>query len=71
MELTADQYKTVSEILGNISVAWFTAGIVSPFFFENTDLTNLVLYLILGISMFIFFGIYSIYYAGKIRKRLI
>lgn len=68
MGLSSEQYKAVSEILGNISVAWFATGIVSTLFFNQNEISNFVLYLILGISMFGFFGIFSIYYAGKIKK---
>lgn len=68
MKLLKEQYKTVSEILGNISVAWFTAGIVSPFFLNQAEYSNFVLYLTLGLSMFGCFSIVSVYFSGKAKK---
>lgn len=65
MKLSPPQYKSISEILGNIAVAWFTAGIVSPLFIDKNELNFLVLYLILGLSMFSLFSIFSVIYAGK------
>lgn len=69
VKLSSEQYKTVSEILGNISVAWFTAGIVSPLFFTQGQLSRLVLYLVTGLSMFGFFVIASLYFSGKIIRQ--
>lgn len=45
--LTASQLKALSEFLNTIAAAWFTAGVISPFFLKPEDFSRA---LILGFA---------------------
>lgn len=45
------QRKSLSEFFNTIAAAWFTAGIISPFFTKPKTLPELLLFVILGIFM--------------------
>lgn len=50
MTLTVGQRKQFAEIVGNIAVAWFAAGIISPLFSKQSGI-EAFLYVMLGMSM--------------------
>ena len=47
--LSNKQLERASEILGNISVAWFSAGAISPLFIGSRNIADLLFSL--GVSM--------------------
>lgn len=49
--LTASQYKALSEFLNTIAAAWFTAGVISPFFIRPESLISAI---ILGVIALMF-----------------
>jgi hypothetical protein len=53
MNLSKDQKKSLSEIFGNISVAWFTAAFISPIFFNFKISENTLLSILMSAIMFI------------------
>lgn len=50
-KLSKGQLKAASEIFGNISVAWFTAGVISPLFIFQDNLLKHLLTFIAGIPI--------------------
>ena len=48
------QLKAASEILGNIAVTWFAAGIVGPIFSKGVFSINFLLSFILAIFFIVF-----------------
>jgi len=55
VRLNRDQRKQIAEILGNISVAWFTAGIIAPFFIQQKDFVVLFINFMVGLFFSIVF----------------
>lgn len=55
IKLDAGQRKAASEITGNVSVAWFTAGVISPFFVQPKNLSDFIAFLTFGSTMAAFF----------------
>ena len=51
LDLTPSQYKALSEFLNTIAAAWFTAGVISPFFIKPESLISAV---ILGLIAMMF-----------------
>lgn len=47
--LSSNQKQLLAEVFGNIAVAWFTAGVISPVFLENIFPTKLLFSVGLGI----------------------
>jgi hypothetical protein len=60
VKLNRDQRKQIAEILGNISVAWFTAGIISQLFFEWKNVFKNLSIFLFSFIMFIAFFIASL-----------
>ena len=54
--LNFEQLKRTSEILGNMAVAWFTVGVVSPLFAGPKEPVEIVSPLVVGFSMTVFFA---------------
>lgn len=61
MKLSKDQRRRISEILGNISVAWFTTGVIVPLFIQRTNLLEIILPAVGGVVAALFFVILSLY----------
>ena len=61
------QLKTLSEIVGNISVAWFAGGVVTPVFIGTFDLTKIFIYQTLGIFMSVTFSSLSLYIIRNVK----
>lgn len=68
MRLSAGQEKAGSEILGNISVAWFTASVVAPFFLPGVSLEETAAKIFAGLVLSVFFAIISLMLVRNIKK---
>lgn len=68
MRLNPDQRKQIAEIFGNISVAWFSGGIIAPFFFRNQTIQEFAINFIIGLFIGLFFVSMSLQYLKKKRK---
>lgn len=60
LSLNLSQLNRASEVLGNISVAWFTAGVISPLFVRPKSIPELVSLFVLSIVMAGLFFIWSL-----------
>lgn len=49
--LTHAQLKTLSEFASTVAAAWFTAGIISPFFIKPQSLFEIITYPVIGLLM--------------------
>lgn len=49
--LTHSQLKILSEFASTIAAAWFTAGIISPFFIKPQSLVELITFPTIGLLM--------------------
>lgn len=67
-KLNSRQLDRTSEILGNVSVAWFTVGVISPVFIKPKSIIDLVFFIFLGIVVGGFFFLISILLAGEIKR---
>lgn len=50
-KFSVGQRKVASEILGNIAVAWFTAGVISPFFTKPQELFDFLFAFVVSLVM--------------------
>lgn len=57
--LSRGQLERASEILGNLAVAWFSAGIISPLFIYPKDILVFILNFGVSLIMATFFAIWS------------
>lgn len=67
MVFRQSQLNRVSEIAGNVSVAWFTAGIISPLFTRQSSLENLLFTSGLSLAMTFVFFMISLDLAGRVK----
>lgn len=58
--LNLHQRQALSQIIGNISAAWFSAGIISPIFIKIESLSKLLFSVITTIIMAIAFAAGSV-----------
>lgn len=58
--LNNSQLSRLSEILENIAVAWFSAGVISPLFLKPSNLGEFLIFLLSGLGMAAVFGVTSI-----------
>lgn len=63
--LSKGQIERASEIFGNVSVAWFSAGAISPLFSDPQNLIDTLLRFMVAISFAGFFFIFSLKLAKK------
>ncbi len=68
MKLSAGQEKAGSEILGNISVAWFTASAVAPFFLPRVNLEEMAARIFAGLVLSVIFAIISLLLVKDIKQ---
>ena len=61
MRLSIGQSKAGSEILGNMSVAWFSASIIAPFFLPRVSFEDIGIKILLGVVVAIFFATVSLW----------
>ncbi len=67
MKLSTGQEKAGSEISGNISVAWFTASVIAPFFLPQISLEEISLKIIIGLVLSVVFAIISLVMVRNIK----
>lgn len=55
-KLNKDQRRHLSDYLNGLSIAWFSAGVISPFFVKVDDILKLVIQVVgsVGASIFLF-----------------
>jgi len=66
--LSAGQLKAASEILGNIAVAWFTIGVISPLLLGTKNSSEFILFLGFGLTMSGLFTIFSLLLVRSIKR---
>lgn len=65
--LSAAQMDRTSEILGNISVTWFSAGVISPVFVKPKDVIEFISLFLLSLIMSGLFFVWSLSIAKEIK----
>jgi hypothetical protein len=68
VKLSKGQIYRTSEITGNIAVAWFTAGAITPLFSEQSTLFDFLIRFGVSLLMFISFFVLSISLSRKVEK---
>lgn len=68
-KLTSDQWKLGSEIIGNMSVAWFGTGVVAPLFVTNANPLRLVYTIFAGLLMSVVFFSLALFLVRKSARR--
>jgi hypothetical protein len=66
-KLSIGQLKRISEILGNISVAWFSAGVIAPLFARSKNWREVMLTIFLSLSMATSFFVWSLFLEGRTK----
>lgn len=64
--LTDSRRKRISEVLGNISVGWFAAGIIAPIFLRNKIISEFFISFLFGFFPFLLFLYLSLKYESEI-----
>lgn len=59
MHLSTGQLNRISEILGNLAVAWFSGGIISPLLSKSQDFIEIIKLVLFGLLMAVIFSIVS------------
>jgi hypothetical protein len=67
-KLSSGQLRAGSEIAGNIAVAWFSAGVISPLFIRPKDIPELSVLLGIGLVMAGLFTGSSLYLVRGIKS---
>jgi len=67
MNLNKSQLERTSEILGNITVAWFSAGVITPLFVRPKNLMEFIVLFSVGLLMASLFYFVSIYLVRRIK----
>lgn len=62
------EFRQAAEILGNVSVAWFTAGVIVPLFSPIISLTDFISRLVASLTLagFSFYGSLELARRGKL-----
>lgn len=68
LNLSNKQRDRLSEILGNIAVAWFTAGVVSPLFIHPNSVIDFLQSLGISLIMTIAFLVGSLWLIIRVKK---
>ena len=66
-KLSAGQKKVAAEITGNIAVAWFTAGVISPFFTQPKNFLVFVFTFAIALFMTGVFSVIALDFVQKIK----
>ena len=66
--LSNGQNKALSEISGNVAVAWFAAGVVAPILVKQENFTGFALKGLISLSLATVFAFGSVYLARKIKQ---
>ncbi|PIQ72672.1 hypothetical protein COY13_03985 [Candidatus Roizmanbacteria bacterium CG_4_10_14_0_2_um_filter_36_35] len=67
-KLSSTQLNRVSEITGNISVAWFSGGIITPLIARSVSLIEFLFYFIVSLFMSGAFFVVSLEIIKKQKK---
>lgn len=67
-KLSLGQLKVLAEITGNIAVAWFTAGVISPLLVKPETIEKFVILLLVSLVMTIWFTFVSLYLVKEVRS---
>lgn len=68
MNLNSKQIKSLSEFFNSLAVAWFTAGIITPFFLNSESSSIILLFVSSGITGSAFFLFISLLLLKKKDK---
>lgn len=68
VKLSLEQRKIIAEILGNIAVGWFVAGVISPIFLGSDNFIKTAALIVPGIFMTIFFSIIALLPVRKVKS---
>jgi len=63
--LSAKQKQLLAEILGNMAVAWFTVGVISPLFLANPNPDRVAVSVSAGILLTVAFILASLSLIGR------
>jgi len=63
---SSGQLKALSEYFNTIAAAWFTAGIITPFF-SNAPFLERIIFSISGFAMSYIFLSFSLFFARKVK----
>ena len=64
---TFSQLNRISEIFGNITVAWFTAGVIAPFFTKLDSDIDLIANVLISLILSGLFAYLSIEFVKKVK----
>ncbi len=68
LKLSAEQYRSAVDILGNTAVAWFTIGVIAPLFTHPVDQIQLIASVAIGLLASLAFATSAIIIAGRKKK---
>lgn len=68
MKLSVGQPKAGSEILGNVSVAWFTGSVIAPFFLPKISSEEIASKIFVGLVLSAIFAIISLLLVKDIKR---
>ena len=69
-KLSFAQLNRSSEIIGNISVAWFSGGIITPLIARSLDIIMFVIFFVVSLILSGSFFIISLKIIEKNKKRI-
>lgn len=64
------QLNRASEIIGNISVAWFSGGVITPLIVRSLNIIMFFIYFVLSLTMSVSFFVLSLKMIEKSKKRI-
>lgn len=67
MKLTPSQLKALSEFMNMLAVAWFTAGVITPFFLEQGNIIRSIILAAAGIFMSVTFLAMALLLLRKVK----
>lgn len=68
VRLSVGQLERASEILGNISVAWFSTGIISPLLTKPKNLLDVISTFVVSLLMALVFSVISLVIAKGVKR---
>lgn len=67
MNLNRFQLERTSEILGNVSVAWFSAGVITPLFFRPKNIVEFIALFLVSLLMAGLFFLGSLHFVRNLK----
>lgn len=67
-KLSTGQRKVSAEIVGNISVAWFSFGVIAPFFSKPENLFRFIIPFVIGLSTAVIFALFALYLVKGVKS---